>query len=104
MRRHFISVPGWALCGLTGLLILIGFLWPYPLPFAAAQTCSFSLTPANQNFAAGGGSGSVVVTAASPACNWTATSNAPWLSITAGAAGTGNGTVAYAVTPNSTTL
>jgi len=47
-----------------------------------------------------GGSGSVGVTAAS-GCAWTATSNAAWITVTAGSAGDGNGTVAFAVAANS---
>ena len=34
-------------------------------------------------------------------CNWTATSNAPWLSVSSGGSGTGNGTVNYTVSANS---
>ncbi|MBI3939284.1 MAG: hypothetical protein HY315_00480 [Acidobacteria bacterium] len=35
-------------------------------------------------------------------CNWTTTSNVPWLSTTSGAIGSGNGTVNYSITANST--
>jgi len=41
-----------------------------------------------------------VTTAA--ACTWTAASNASWLTITAGASGTGNGTVRFDVAQNNT--
>jgi hypothetical protein len=33
-------------------------------------------------------------------CAWTAGSNAPWLTITSGASGTGNGTVGFAAAAN----
>ena len=33
-------------------------------------------------------------------CAWSATANVPWLSITAGASGTGNGTVQFSVAAN----
>jgi hypothetical protein len=33
-------------------------------------------------------------------CTWTAASNAPWLTITSGAAGTGNGTVGFTSAAN----
>ena len=47
-------------------------------------------------FGKDGGIGTVAVTA--PAgCGWTATSNAGWIDITAGATGSGNGTVTYSV-------
>lgn len=48
---------------------------------------------------AAGGTGSVNV-AAGAGCSWTATSDAPWLTIPFGAAGAGNGTVIYAVAAN----
>jgi hypothetical protein len=40
------------------------------------------------------------VTVSAPAgCSWTASSHAPWLIITSGASGSGNGTVTYTVVP-----
>jgi len=38
-----------------------------------------------------------VAVTAGGGCEWTAVSNAPWLHVTSGASGTGNGTVAYLV-------
>ena len=61
--------------------------------------CSFSLPQSSANAAAGGGTGSVGVTAAG-GCSWTAASNVPWLTITAGGSGSGNGTVQYSVASN----
>jgi uncharacterized delta-60 repeat protein len=61
--------------------------------------CSFAINPASQNFAAAGGAGSVNVTTAS-GCNWTATSNNGFITITSGASGSGNGTVNFSVTAN----
>jgi uncharacterized repeat protein (TIGR01451 family) len=59
------------------------------------------ILPTNQSYAADGGDGMVAVTA--PAgCGWQAVSNDPWLTITSGSIGTGNGTVAYHVAANST--
>ena len=69
--------------------------------FTVAQdaACSFSIAPASQNAASGGGSASVAVTA--PAgCPWSATSNASWIGISSGQTGSGNGTVQLAVSPN----
>src|SRR5688572_8319731 len=45
--------------------------------------CSYSISPASSSPASGGGSGSVSVTAGA-GCNWTATSGASWITITAG--------------------
>ena len=100
MRRHSL------LCSLLfGLSALALLLLGRPLRFAvagraAAQTCTFNLTPAASNFQAGGGSGGVAVTASQAACTWTANSNVAWLNITAGAAGTGNGLVSFTVAAN----
>lgn len=50
-------------------------------------------------FPATGGSGTVPVTAGS-GCNWTAASSATFVAITAGATGSGNGTVTFSVAAN----
>jgi len=62
--------------------------------------CALSLSESSFAAPAGGGTGSVNVIAGS-GCGWTATSNASWLSITSGANGTGNGSVAFTVAANS---
>ena len=59
-----------------------------------AGGCTFSISPAAQNLPAGGGSGSVNVNTTG-ACTWTATTSAPWISITSGGSGTGPGTVQF---------
>jgi hypothetical protein len=64
------------------------------------DTCTYSLSSSMQNVDAAGGTGSVAVTTAS-ACPWTATSNAPWITVTSGAAGKGNGTAGFSVAVNS---
>ncbi len=99
-HQRFGGGPRGLLLGLFSLLCCAWLLAPLPGVPARAQGCTFTLTPANQNFLAGGGRGSLTVNASQPACTWTATSNAPWLTITAGAAGTGNGIVAYTVAAN----
>src|SRR5581483_3609702 len=71
--------------------------------FTVTQTggsgCVFTISPANQVFAATGGNGSTSVSTQS-GCNWTAQSNDDWIVITAGASGGGGGTVSYAVAAN----
>ena len=47
-----------------------------------------------------GGTGSVAVTASAASCQWTAVSNAAWITITAGATGNGNQSVAFSVAAN----
>jgi hypothetical protein len=61
--------------------------------------CSFSIMPGSASFSASGGSSNVSVTALD-GCRWTAMSNVPWITITSGGGGSGNGTVAYSVAAN----
>jgi hypothetical protein len=61
--------------------------------------CSIALASTTFNAPVAGGSGTVEVTAGG-GCSWTATSNANWLSIASGAAGTGNGTVGFTAAAN----
>ena len=43
------------------------------------------------------------MTASAGSCAWTAASNAAWITITAGASGTGNGSVSHNVAANALT-
>jgi uncharacterized protein (TIGR03437 family) len=61
--------------------------------------CSYTLTPTSQSFAATAATGEVTVTTDAE-CPWTATSNAPWLTITSGTNEAGNGRVTYTVAAN----
>ena len=63
--------------------------------------CAFSLGSNSQYFSIGQASSSVTVNASSPGCAWTATSDASWVSITAGSTGNGNGSVGFTVFGNS---
>ncbi|MCS7079987.1 MAG: hypothetical protein NZ585_08040 [Chloracidobacterium sp.] len=58
--------------------------------------CASAVAPTTANFSALGGDGIVTVTAAGD-CTWRAVSNVPWITITGGASGGGNGTVTYRV-------
>ncbi len=67
----------------------------------AAATCSdSSISPQSASPTYNGGTATVTVTSPS-GCTWTAVSNAGWISVVSGASGTGNGTVRYSVTANS---
>jgi Putative binding domain, N-terminal/Viral BACON domain len=66
---------------------------------AAPPPCMYSISPNSQNFTVLGGSGMVNVTAGS-GCTWTASSSAPWITITSGSSGTGNGSVMFSVAAN----
>ncbi len=68
-----------------------------------AVPCPCSINPTQQSFDSAGETGSIGVTAGS-GCAWTTQSNASWLTITAGAIGSGSGTTVYSVAANSSTL
>lgn len=68
-------------------------------PWTLASSCFTSISPTSQNFPSYGDNGSVSVTATA-GCNWTATSNADWISVTGGASGSGDGEVGYYVSSN----
>ena len=61
--------------------------------------CAVTISPESQSFTPSGGTGDVAVTAPT-GCAWAATSNAPWLTITQGSSGSGNGTVRLSVAGN----
>ncbi|HUK89412.1 MAG TPA: BACON domain-containing carbohydrate-binding protein, partial [Blastocatellia bacterium] len=61
--------------------------------------CWFNLSPSSQSFGLNGGAGSVTATGSDPACPWTASSSATWLTIKSRTAGTGSTTVTYSVAP-----
>ena|GEM_PF-6135213 len=67
----------------------------------ASTACTYTILPSSKSFGPASGTGSVEVATPSN-CNWTATSNAPWLTINSGASGSGNGTVNYTVATNDT--
>ena len=65
----------------------------------AGLACTYALEPAGRAFGPAGGAGSFEVSTQS-GCAWTAAPAAAWLSISAGASGSGNGTVTYQVAAN----
>ena len=66
--------------------------------FRTPTTCAFSVSPAATSIGPAGGTVTITVTTGST-CAWTATSNSPFITISAGAAGTGNGAVTATVAP-----
>jgi hypothetical protein len=65
----------------------------------SSSGCAYSIAPAAASPPASGGSGSVTVTATT-GCAWAVSGNPGWITITSGANGSGNGTVAYSVQAN----
>ncbi len=78
-------VPGGGTSGATGFTV---------------SPCSGSLSPGSLSFNPNAATGSLSVITATGACAWTAVSNVPWVTVTAGNSGTGNGTVSYSIGAN----
>ncbi|MBF0609290.1 MAG: VCBS repeat-containing protein [Magnetococcales bacterium] len=66
---------------------------------AGTSACTITLNPTNMKFPPSGGNGSFGVTSN---CPWTASTTDSWIAITSGSSGSGNGTVAYSVSINTT--
>src|SRR5215210_1097256 len=64
-----------------------------------AAECTYSLSYQNISIRSTGRTGSVNVITQN-GCSWTAVSNVPWIIVTSGSSGTGNGTVQFTVLPN----
>ncbi len=67
---------------------------------ASNSTCTFVFDQSSLNVPASAVNGTITFNLPA-SCNWTAVSNVPWITITSGAAGSGNGTVTFAVQANS---
>ena len=65
----------------------------------AQAPCTIDIAPGSASYNNDPATGSIAVTAPAQ-CAWSATSNASWLTVTSGSAGTGSGSVAYAVARN----
>jgi Putative binding domain, N-terminal/Viral BACON domain len=63
----------------------------------AGKPCELSVSSNHESVDGAGGNLSVNVRASADSCEWTATSNASWISIVSGRAGRGNGTVSFHV-------
>jgi len=68
-----------------------------------SNSCAYSLNATNVTLPAKGGSKKVSVRVKDNDCAWTAVSNDPFITITAGSSGTGNGKVDYTVPGNTNT-
>jgi hypothetical protein len=65
----------------------------------SAAACSYALSAPTATLSPAAGDSNVTLTTPT-GCGWTATSNASWLTVTAGAQGSANGTVAFHVDTN----
>jgi uncharacterized protein (TIGR03437 family) len=69
----------------------------------AASGCTYTLSSKQFSVPAGGGQGTVAVTAGT-GCAWTAASGASWLKIASTTAASGNGSVFFAADPNASAI
>jgi len=67
---------------------------------APPANCSVTITPETGKISGSGGTLAITVSASSPACPWQATTNVDWMTVTAGASSSGNGTATFTVAPN----
>jgi len=74
--------------------------WGWLTHSFTTSSCGYSLAPQAYAYGPEGGMRTVTVTPTSSSCAWTATSNDPWITVTSGSSGTGNGTVSYYVDAN----
>jgi hypothetical protein len=79
----------------TGTLLIAG------QTFTVSQSgaCSFAISPEQFTAASSGGAITVSVTAG-PACSWTTSSGAPWITLQSMGSETGNGSVLVTIAPN----
>ena len=68
----------------------------------AGATCVYTVSPSSSNWGAGGGRAGIAVSAEPGSCSWRATTDAAWITVDAGASGTGGGLVEVRVAPNTT--
>jgi hypothetical protein len=71
--------------------------------FTTIPFCEFTLASTHVPLGPNAQSGSVAVSTLG-GCNWTATSNAPWITVLSGTPGSGPGSVKYSVAENTTTV
>jgi hypothetical protein len=92
----YLAAANTGLSGETGTLTVAGQTFTVT---ESGITCTYSISPGSASEPSGGGTGTVSVTAPT-GCSWSAASNTSWLSVTSGAGGSGNGTVAYSAAAN----
>src|SRR5262249_52982083 len=64
---------------------------------AAHEGCTYSVAPASQSVAVEGGAFSATVTTSGSNCEWTASANTSWITISSGSSGFATGAIAYTV-------
>ena len=100
------SIVGWTgPCSSTGgkptnVTCAIDGLIANTTVIATFSSCNFTLASLHATVVPAGHGQSVSLTSSNLGCAWTAVSNVPWITITSGSSGGGNGTVQYSVSSN----
>jgi pseudomonalisin len=90
--------PNTASAARSGTLTIAGLIFTVNQA-ATAASCSYRIALGPVTSTLKGASGSVAVSTAS-GCQWTASSTAPWLTVSSGSTGNGNGTVSFFAATN----
>jgi hypothetical protein len=83
----------------TGTITILGPNVTYTVN-QAANSCTYSLSTTSASWPSGGTTIGAVSVVTGASCTWAATSNSPWITVTAGGSGTGLGNITYTVAPN----
>jgi hypothetical protein len=73
---------------------------PQPPQPSPPPSCTYAVQETPQTFTYQGGSGGFSVSASRSNCTWTAVAQVPWIAVTGGSPGSGNGSVSYMVAGN----
>jgi hypothetical protein len=66
----------------------------------SGTNCSYFISPVDGTYSSSGIASDQVKVTTSAGCGWRAMSNEPWITVTSGISGWGNGTVRFSVSPN----
>ena len=84
----------------TGTITVSGRTFTINQDAGNAPACNYILNPATANLPATASAGNTFAVVTPNGCAWTATTTDNWITITGGATGNGNGTVAYSLAAN----
>jgi hypothetical protein len=101
---HYSLAANTSTNGGTGTMTIAGQMFTVTQSGASVENCTYTLNATSVTLPAKGGSKSVSVKVQGAGCSWSAMSDDPFITITSGSSGTGNGTVHYAVAPNTNTV
>ena len=92
-----------ATTGRVGSISIGGATFTVNQAGSSGSTCTISINPTSQSVPASGATGINVAVSTATGCVWTTTSNAAWITVTAGSSGSGNGAVTLNAAANTGT-